>query len=146
MRVLILSQEHTESYCKQGLFGLAPVCSQAVSNSFSDLELKTTVEELKLLKLVAMDVNVVLFFPFFFFPETDKSFCCYLHTRLYPFKFVLIYTFFFPLNAHVLTYISALKPFSYCSTTITQLNRIIMLYGGEQERYNLEWAQAHSAG
>lgn len=95
MRVLILSQEHTESYCKQGLFGLAPVCSQAVSNSFSDLELKTTVEELKLLKLVAMDVNVVLFFPFFFFPETDKSFCCCLHTRLYPFKFVLIYMFFF---------------------------------------------------
>lgn len=67
MRVLILSQEHTESYCKQELFGLAPVCSQAVSNSFSDLELKTTVEELKFLKLVAMDVNVVLFFPFFFF-------------------------------------------------------------------------------
>lgn len=96
MRVLILSQEHTESYCKQELFGLAPVCSQAVSNSFSDLELKTTVEELKLLKLVAMDVKVVLFYPFFFFfPETDKSFCCYLHTRLYPFKFVLIYMFFF---------------------------------------------------
>lgn len=72
MRVLILSQEHTESYCKQGLFGLAPVCSQAVSNSFSDLELKTTVEELKLLKLVAMDVNVVLFFPFFFFLKLTK--------------------------------------------------------------------------
>lgn len=32
-----------ESCYKQGLFSLAPLCSQAVSNSFSNLEMKTTV-------------------------------------------------------------------------------------------------------
>lgn len=31
-----------ESCYKQGLFSLAPLCSQAVSNSFSDLKMKTT--------------------------------------------------------------------------------------------------------
>lgn len=113
MRVLILSQEHTESYCKQELFGLAPVCSQAVSNSFSDLELKTTVEELKLLKLVAMDVNVVLFFPFFFFflKLTNVSAVTYVLGSILLNLYSSI-CFFFLLNAHVLTYISALKPFS----------------------------------